>query len=96
MEYNNLDKELINDVPEIKWLYDEELKLWDEDPGQHIIFGDVFNPYLINLLKSNENNSLIRKLFVFLEKMANCNDILVQEVLVCHHLIFLFFDPYTL
>lgn len=41
------------------------------------------NPYLINLLETNENRELIKRIFDFLEKMACCDNILVHEVLGC-------------
>lgn len=84
MDYNTLDKELIREIPELKLFYDEELELWDgEEPGQHIIFGNVLNPYLINLIETNKNQELIKRIFDFLEKMACSDNELVQEVLGC-------------
>lgn len=83
MDYNTLDIELIKEIPEIKQYYDEELESWDEKPGQHNIFGNVLNPFLIELLRINKNSDLIKRIFYFLEKMAVCNDLLVREVLGC-------------
>ncbi|MFW6377260.1 MAG: DUF7674 family protein [bacterium] len=81
MDYNNLSNCLLIEIPEIKEMYEEELKLWDEYPGNHNIFGDVVNPYLIDLLNENNDKKLLKRIFSFLEKMANSKDVKVQEVL---------------
>jgi|GEM_PF-780548 len=82
MNYSTVDIELIREIPEIKPFYDEELESWDEEiPGQHIIFGNVLDPYLINLLEINEDKELLGRIFDFLEKMATCSYVKVQDVL---------------
>ncbi|MEG0775796.1 hypothetical protein [Clostridium sp.] len=84
MRYCNLSEELIKHIPELQYIYQQELDLWDgEDPGAHNIFGDVLNPFLIELLKKNAKVELLEKVFVFLGRMATSNDLLVQEVLAC-------------
>ena len=84
MEYINLSKELIVCIPELSYIYEKELELWDgEDPGAHNIFGDVLNPFLIEALHKNVKEELLEKVFAFLERMAKSDDVLVQEVLGC-------------
>jgi len=84
MEYCNLSKELIICIPELRDKYEQELELWDgEDPGAHNIFGDILNPFLIEALHKDADEELLKKVFLFLERMATSNDSLVQEVLGC-------------
>ena len=48
----------------------------------HLIFGDVFNPYLLGLLKDPQDNQTnLLKAGELLEDMA-CSDTEIQEVLV--------------
>ena len=88
--YENLPAQLVEAVPELGPQYETELKWWGaEDPGAHNIFGDVLNPYLRSLLQSGNQEELLRRIFAFLERMANHEDIRVQEVVavtVCEDL----------
>jgi hypothetical protein len=78
----NAVQEMLKAVPELKQAYKEELELWDgEDPGLHNIFGNVFNPYLVNLLKSGRNREKLERIFSFLEDMAHSSDPEVINVL---------------
>jgi hypothetical protein len=84
MTYETLVEELLRNIPEVKPMYDKEIEWWDGNgPGPHNIFGDVLNPYLINLLKQDEDIILLKKIFHLLESMAKSEDVLVQEVLEC-------------
>lgn len=81
LQYEQLDQELLKSIPELGPLYDKEMEWWkDEKPGAHIIFGDLLNPFLHWLLEEGVNQALIRRIFIFLEKMANSSDVRVQEV----------------
>ena len=84
MNYDSLIDELLEIIPEIKPEYKKELEWWGaEQPGPHNIFGDVLNPFIKSILKKQDEEGLLIKLFYFLEKMATCEDIMVQEVLGC-------------
>ncbi len=79
--YHNLAEKLVEAIPELKSQYEQELKWWgDEEPGAHNIYGDLLTPYLISLLKSDAQEETLRQIFVFLEKLANHDDVHVQEV----------------
>lgn len=52
----------------------------DEKDGVHILFGMVIVPYILYLLDEKRDITL-KKMSDFLEKMARCDDIKVQEVL---------------
>ena len=84
MKYINLVEMLILKIPEIKNLYEKEINWWgDEEPGAHNIFGDIVNPYFLCLLKTEETQEHLKRVFDFLEEMAKSEDKLVQEVLNC-------------
>jgi len=55
LTYDNLSEKLVEAVPEIKEQYAQELRWWgDETPGQHVIYGDLLNPYIVSLLGRNK------------------------------------------
>lgn len=82
MNYQTVVEELTKEVTEIVPLYTSELELWgNEDPGPHNIFGNVFNPFLIKLLNENNDIELLSRIFLFLEKMAGCEDVMVRDLL---------------
>jgi hypothetical protein len=90
IHYANVAEALIEAVPELRARYAEELRVWgDELPGPHIIFGDVLNPYLIELLDAHHATEQLQKVFEFLEILAHHDDVHVQElvaVTVCERL----------
>lgn len=88
--FEKLTERLLEVVPELQPQYESELEWWgDEQPGTHIIFGDVLNPYLISVLKLGKHGENLQGIFTFLEKLANHEDLDVQEVVavtVCERL----------
>lgn len=69
-------------APELRDEIDEVRRWWAPDEaGQHIVYGDVLDPYLERLLKTGENDSRLREVFAFLEELARNPDVHVQEVL---------------
>lgn len=72
---------LIQYFPKLK----EDIKEYLEDFHEiylHLIFGDIFNPYLLNLLDSPQNNRLeLIKASELIEYMSKL-DISIQEVVV--------------
>jgi hypothetical protein len=83
--YGNLAEKLIEVVPELKPEYQKELEWWgEEEAGAHNIYGDLLNPYLISLLKSEPKSKaqeeFLKRIFAFLEELANHDDPHVQEV----------------
>ena len=52
--------------PELKGRVDVVKSRWGEDMiPPHCLFGDVFDPYLVSLLKENMEKEQIRKIFEF-------------------------------
>lgn len=76
---------LLDIIPEIRPYYDKEMELWtDSNPGLHNVFGNVLNPFLLDAIDSDGLNkdSLLCRIFNFLEKMAISNDEQVVNVLM--------------
>lgn len=77
-----LHKKLVEATPELEQAYKEELEDWDEFPGNHNIFGNVLNPFLVELLEQPNKENLKQRIFDFLELMALSEDVKVQEILI--------------
>lgn len=81
MEYENLVDIARYDVPE----FDDEYKKMindgtlDADSGIHIVFSYVFVPLVIDAINS-DNQDLEKRLFNFIEKMAESKDKKISEV----------------
>jgi hypothetical protein len=89
VRYEDVSDKLMEHVPELREAYEAELKWWGNDqPGPHVVYGDVLNPYIDRLLQSGDQAAL-RRVFAFLEILSCCEDQRVQElvaVTVCEHL----------
>jgi hypothetical protein len=77
LEYDNLIVWLLADVPQLRPLYEVEIK-WLEEDLPHVIFSMVVTLFIIKSIKEHEE---LRNIYSFLEKMA-LGDEKVQEVLV--------------
>jgi hypothetical protein len=90
IHYDNVVEVLVEAVPALRACYEAERRQWgDESPGPHVIFGDVLNPYLFDLLHSDRQDDELHEVFQFLELLANHEDIHLQElvaVTVCERL----------
>lgn len=79
--YDNLGEKLVEALPELRSAYEAELREWVSDkPGPHVIYGDVLNPHLLALLESGGSEETLCRIFAFLERLANHEDVHVQEV----------------
>ncbi|MBQ6998918.1 MAG: hypothetical protein IJN62_03925 [Clostridia bacterium] len=81
MTSKELNLKLINNFPEIIDTYNEEISWQDgNDTGSHVIYADVFVPFIKeNISKGNEQ--VLIKSFDFLETLLNINDEYVNEVI---------------
>lgn len=83
LHFDNLSLAMVKEFPELRERYTKELEWWgDEKPGQHVIYGDIFTPYLVDLLESGRGPNQLKRAFSFLENMLSCEDVKVQEVAV--------------
>jgi hypothetical protein len=90
IHYDNVVDALLEAVPELRAGYEAECRHGVDEPlGPHVIFGDVLNPYLLGLLGADRPDAKLRRVFQFLERLANHEDIHIQElvaVTVCERL----------
>ena len=85
-----LNLKLIEFLPEIKELYEEEVS-WQEgdETGSHIVFSDVFVPYI---LKNFDNAEIAKKNFKVIEDILNLHDEYADEVIALSVLENLFYE----
>ena len=82
MDYNKLYTEFKIAVPEcISFCEEKEIENFiDDTVGIHVSFGMVIVPYILYVV-DNQKDKAIQEIFCFMEQMAVCPDIKVQEVL---------------
>lgn len=84
--YSTLSAHLMKMVPELDFPYRQLLSEWaGEDPGPHIVYGDLFLPWLNDALRGDDKVRLV-EVFEFLEKLACHSDMEVQNV-VAHSIV---------
>jgi len=77
-----LQEELLRVIPELGSAYRAEREWWrDELPPTHVIFGDLFAPYLLKLLDDQKDAGLVRA-FGLLERMVLEGDEQVREMVI--------------
>jgi hypothetical protein len=85
MKYDNIIKEFIASFPEIERLSNQEILKWKDEespePPAHVFFGNVLNLFLVEELKIMKNNSLLERIFHFLELMATSGNEDVRGIL---------------
>lgn len=84
MNYDDLYKAIKEEIPEGLSFFEmkEKENLVDENDGMHVIFGMVIVPYIFHIMHNKEKFEFeINKIFIFLEKMATCEDIKINEIL---------------
>lgn len=80
--YDDMGAKLIERLPELRPKYSAMLEWWDDEkPGQHVVYGDILNPYLKELLEKGDPAERLEIIFDFLENMANSSDEGVRNVL---------------
>lgn len=89
--FQNMNEKLIEVVPELKECYKKELKWWgNEKPPVHVLYANLLNMYLMKLLESGNKEEILKRIFGFLEILANNKEKHVQEVVtvtVCEKLL---------
>jgi hypothetical protein len=89
--YDQLNDVLIEVVPELGESYRALRNEWvGETPGPHVVYGDMLNPFIVEMLSAPvENHALLVRVFGLLERLASHPDVKVQEVVqmtVCERL----------
>jgi hypothetical protein len=89
--YDDLSAKLIDVLPELKERVDSLFREWGPDrPGQHVVYGDLLNPYVMALLDLGGPDETLQRIFAFLEELSNHPEERVQEVVgvtVCEALV---------
>jgi hypothetical protein len=90
LSYESISALLIKEFPALAPEYRLTLRRWrDEAPGPHLIYGDILLPYLLSRLRLGDVHTL-RRIFGFLETLAQSDDVRVLEVVafsVCEPLL---------
>lgn len=89
LRYEDVSDALADHLPELREAYEAERTWWgDERPAPHVVYGDILNPSIDQLIQSGEERAL-RRVFEFVEVLSRSDDSRVQElvaVTVCEHL----------
>jgi hypothetical protein len=78
-KYREINGALVRALPELRPRYEEERVAWDEEMGPHVVYADVLNPFLLELLESrgddrgNTEDALVRA-FAFLDELLAHHD----------------------
>ena len=81
MEIKKLNQMLINNFPNLHNKYNDEVS-WQEGDytGSHIVYGNVFTPYLVECI-TGRNIEEIKKAFSFLEEILSLQNKYSDEVI---------------
>ena len=80
---HNMVEKLFEHLPELRSAMDEMVAyLNNENPGSHIVYGDVLNPHIDKLLDERGSDKKLKQIFDFLEILSNNEDVHIQEVVV--------------
>jgi hypothetical protein len=80
LTYENVSEWMLEELPNLEETYRAELEWWrDEMPGPHIVFGDIFLPYLRTILRGPDLEAVRHALRVA-EVMAQHPDHRIREV----------------
>lgn len=82
MKPKEMNLALINNFPEIINEYCDEVE-WQEgdETGSHVVYGDVFSPYIEQAVDKN-NTNLLKKIFNFIESLLMIDDDYCTEVIM--------------
>ena len=80
MKSKELNLLLVENFPSLYEKYIEEVS-WQEgnDTGSHIVYGDVFTPYLIQCIEDNKQDDII-SMFNYIEMLLELGDSYTDEV----------------
>jgi hypothetical protein len=81
MTSDNLLAALLAEVPSARALYARDPELWDDKPPNHYaVFGQL-QRYMIEKLRSHGDETELRELFAFFEKLATGDSVYLLELL---------------
>jgi len=82
LSYDSLTRSLLDAIPEIRDVYQQKAKFSGEEFGPHVVYGDVLTEGLVLplLSSSRPNETLLRKVFKFLECLAGDDNPMIRDV----------------
>ncbi len=91
MRYQDLNGLLLSRFPELEPQYRTVRAMYppDEEPGPHVVYGDVLTPHVISLLETGVPDQQVSPFFDFLEQLAGSTDQQIRDVVgatVCERL----------
>jgi hypothetical protein len=98
IQFASVTEDLLSAVPEFQERYDRELSWWQgpELPRQYVVFGFVVQPAVRELLVSDREPVLLKRIFDFFELMARSSDVQVPNLLGIEIFEWLVGDPESL
>lgn len=84
-KYKMANRALVEAIPELREVYESEVAAWGgEEMGSHVVYGTILNPYLDELLQSDEPEAepVLNRIFAFLEELAADADPYMAEVAI--------------
>ena len=96
MQAKKMNYMLIKKFPELEIAYHSEVD-WQEgdETGSHVVYGDVFVPYIKKIIASNSEGKT-NEIFKFIEEILCLEDEYAEEVIVLSVLEELELDNYDL
>jgi hypothetical protein len=70
LSYNTLNDELAKRVPELSSAVAGFLQQWDDEPGPHVVFGDLLVPYLERAARGQSRSPGVAAALDLLEDMV--------------------------
>ena len=89
LQFENISDLLLEQIPELKPVYEAKEQFSGKRFGPHVVYGDILNPVLVQLIESRDNDDLLARMFRFLELLATKGTRDVQDVVrvtVCEYL----------
>ena len=81
MKRITLNKMLIENFPHLIPAYENEVSWQDgDDTGSHIVYGDIFEPFLVKSFQER-NDAVLKEIFCFIESLLDMDDFLARNVL---------------
>ena len=82
--FQDVSTRLIACLPELQSPIEAEVAEWlPEEPGPVNLFDEVFDPFLIEALKSGRDREILGRAFEFLESLATSTDDVLAELVSC-------------
>jgi len=82
MNAKQLNQLLVNKFPKLEEEYHKEVD-WQEgdETGSHVVYGDVFAPYIEKIVAAN-NQEELKRVFIFIEEILLKNEKYSDEVIM--------------